>query len=372
MNINWQQTFDLAGLPLANRAVVAPMSRVSTRGDGMPTAAMRDYYQRFAIGGFGLIITEGIYPIGTASQGYTDQPGLATPEQIQAWATVTEAVHDVGGRIVAQLMHAGALSQHLPTTVGPSAIKPRGVKLVEYGGTGAYPTPEALTADLIEDIVDGFAATAAHAAEAGFDGIEIHAANGYLLDQFLTPYTNTRTDQYGGSAVARARLTADVVRAVRERLDRRTVVGVRLSHAKVNDSHHQWRDASEASDIFCSIAAAGPHYLHLAGEGRPWTESGRAADGTPLGALARRLTGLPVMVNGALHSADLIDHVLGSDEADLVSVGRPALADPDWPHRIREDDVPRPFHSDMIKPVATIENTAAYVQRSIPEGSLRS
>jgi 2,4-dienoyl-CoA reductase-like NADH-dependent reductase (Old Yellow Enzyme family) len=365
------QPIALAGRQLSNRLAVAPMSRVSTRGDGVPTAAMVHYYRRYAGGGFGSVITEGIYPIGPGSQGYPNQPGLVTAEQVQAWAAVTSAVHGEGGLVVAQIMHAGALSQHLRATVGPSAVTPRGEMMPEYGGAGAYPTPVALTADLIDDVVDGFAATAALAVDAGFDGIEIHAANGYLLDQFLTPYTNLRTDRYGGSASARAQLTADIVRAVTSRTRGKVLVGVRLSQAKVNDSHHRWHNADEASEIFGTIAAAHPTYLHLAGEGRPWTESGRAADGTPLGELARRLTGLPVMVNGALHGIELIERVLRSGEADLVSIGRPALADPDWAHRIRQGQTPRPFDHGMITPAATVETTEAFLQRSASDGSPR-
>ncbi|MBP1818287.1 NADH:flavin oxidoreductase [Mycobacterium sp. OAE908] len=349
--------FTLSTLKLANRVVVAPMSRVSTCGDGVPTAQMSDYYRRFAEGGFGMIITEGIYPPGPAAQGYANQPALTSTATVEGWRSVTTAVHRCGGIIFAQIMHAGALSQHLQTTLGPSAVTPRGAKMPEYGGSGSYSTPQALSQSEIEDIVDGFARSAALAEEAGFDGVEVHAANGYLLDQFLTDYTNTRSDRYGGSACARARLTAEVITAVIERTQDRAPVGVRLSQAKVNDSHHKWVNAREAEDIYTTIAAAKPAYLHLAGEGRPWTQSGRAADGTALGALARRSTGLPVIVNGGLHTPELIEQTLADGEADLVSLGRPALADPAWPTRVRDGDTPDAFVADFITPSATLANT---------------
>jgi 2,4-dienoyl-CoA reductase-like NADH-dependent reductase (Old Yellow Enzyme family) len=349
--------FTLSALELSNRVAVAPMSRVSTNGDGRPTEQMVDYYRRFAEGGFGLIITEGIYPVGPAAQGYANQPSLTSDGHVQSWRSVTTAVHRHGGIIIAQLMHAGALSQHLKDTLGPSAVTPRGTKMPEYGGRGAYSTPQSASDAQIAEIVAGFAHSAALAEAAGFDGVEVHAANGYLLDQFLTDYTNTRVDRYGGTACARARLTADVVDAITHSTQGRLPVGVRLSQAKVNDSRHRWAHAREAEDIFTTIAAPNPAYLHLAGEGRPWTLSGRAADGTALGALARRSTGLPVIVNGGLHTPASIEQTLADGEADLVSLGRPALADPSWPIRVKHGRTPEPFDVEYITPSATLSNT---------------
>jgi len=318
---------------------------------------MADYYRRFIEGRFGLVITEGIYPVGPAARGYTNQPGLTSVEHVEGWRQVTDAVHDSGGHIVAQLMHAGALSQHLESTLAPSAIAPRGTKMPEYGGAGRYPEPRAATADDITDIIDGFAASASLAEQAGFDGLEVHAANGYLLDQFITDYTNTRTDQYGGSASARARLTAEVTAAAIDSVGGRLPVGVRLSQAKVNDSRHRWLDAREAKEIFATVAASSPAYLHLAGEGRPWTQSGRTADGTALGALARHSTGLPVIANGGLHTVALVHEVLSEGEADLISLGRAALADPSWPNAIAEGRTPEPFDVALITPSASLDNS---------------
>ncbi|PZS34193.1 MAG: NADH:flavin oxidoreductase [Pseudonocardiales bacterium] len=364
------QPISVGGRELRNRIVVAPMSRVSTCGDGVPTEQMCDYYRKFSLGGFGLTISEGTYPLGPASRGYANQPGLTTPAQAAGWEAVTSAVHAAGGLIVAQLMHAGALSQHLTATLGPSAVTPRGQKMAEYGGSGPYPTPAAASEAEISDIIAGFAASAALAVDAGFDGVEVHAANGYLLDQFLTAHLNSRSGRYGGTAAARTQLTADVTTAVRDSTGGRILIGVRLSQAKVNDSHHQWADEQEATDIFATVAAARPDYLHLAGEGRPWTDNGRAADGTPLGALARDVTGVPVIVNGGLHTPELIARVLDSGEADLASLGTAALADPDWPARIRASQKPRPFDPAMITPAATVQNTYNFLHS--PAGAPRS
>lgn len=361
------QPLTLAGHRLPNRVVVAPMSRVSTSGDGVPTEQMRQYYRRFALGGFAMILTEGIYPAGPASQGYTDQPGLVTADQVTEWRSVTDAVHAAGAPIIAQLMHAGALSQHLGRTVAPSVVTPKGAKMPEYGGSGPFPIPASLTPDAIAQVVAGFASSARLAAEAGFDGVEVHAANGYLLDQFITPYTNTRSDRHGGSASARAQLTADVIGAIREATAAPWVVGVRLSQAKVNDSHHTWRDQQEAAAIFGTVAGSGPDYLHLAGEGRSWTDSGRAADGTALGALAKRVSGLPVIVNGGLDAPGPVHQVLTTGEADLVSIGRGALADPDWPHHARTGRPRRQFDRAMTTPSVTLQNTENYLH-NLTEG----
>ena len=358
------QPITLAGKELPNRLVVAPLSRVSTSGDGVPTQQMRDYYGTFADGGFGLVITEGIYPIGPGAQGYADQPALGNEAQLDGWRSVVEAVHDRGALIVAQLMHAGALSQVLQRTVGPSPHAPRGHMLPEYGGSGPFPIPTELTQAQIDEIVAGFAASATLARAAGFDGVEVHAAHGYLLDQFLTDYTNDRTDAYGGSPGARSRLTGEVLGAVRTSTGGRLAIGLRLSQAKINDSRHMWRDEGEATQILSTATAAGPDYVHLAAEGRPWTESGRAADGTALGPLARAVSGVPVMVNGGLHDPALADEVLRTGQADLVSIGRGALADPHWPIKVRAGTAVRQFDADMITPSASVQNTIDFLRRT--------
>ena len=208
--------FHIGALELKNRLAVAPMTRVSAAPDGTPTDEMAAYYGEFARGGFGIVLTEGLYTDTSHSQGYLNQAGIATDEHVEGWRRVVDAVHAAGTPIVAQLMHAGALSQgnsHGVETVGPSAVAPRGEMLTEYGGSGRWPTPRALTAADIDAVVEGYVAAATRATSAGFDGVEVHAANGYLLDQFLTDYTNTRDDEYGGVVANRIRLTANVIGA---------------------------------------------------------------------------------------------------------------------------------------------------------------
>lgn len=354
----------LGNLALPNRLAVAPMTRVSATPDGDATAEMADYYATFAGGGFGLIITEGTYTDTTHSQGYLNQPGLATDAHEQAWRPVVDAVHAHGVPIIAQLMHAGALSQgnsYGEHTIAPSAITPRGQKLEEYGGSGPWPTPAALPAGEIDSVIAGFVAAASRAREAGFDGVEVHAANGYLLDQFLTDYTNTRDDRYGGGIANRVRLTAEILHAIRAELGPDFLVGVRLSQTKVNDFTHRWAGgAAEAETIFTALAGTGVDYLHIASEGRNFIDTARLSDGRTITALARTVSGLPVLANGGMHDLQQAADVLDGGHADLLTVGRGALANPDLPKKVSAGADLAAFDHAMLSPMATIGNTRAW------------
>jgi 2,4-dienoyl-CoA reductase-like NADH-dependent reductase (Old Yellow Enzyme family) len=336
------------------------MTRVSATPDGVPTEDMADYYAAFADGGFGLIITEGVHPDAEHSQGYLNQPGLVTDAHVAGWRTITDRARAAGAVVIAQLMHAGALSQgnpHRAGTVGPSAVQPRGEMMPEYGGSGPWPAPAELTARDLERIVEGFAAAAVRAREAGFDGVEIHAANGYLLDQFLTEYTNLRTDAYGGSPAGRARLTAEVTGAVRAAVGSEFLVGVRLSQTKVNDFGYRWPGGRrEAETIYTAVADARADYLHIASEGRAFLETAVLDGGATTTALARGTTGLPVIANGGMHDPRQAEQVLTDGHADLLSVARGALANPDLPHRLATGAPLEPFDRAMLSPGVTLDD----------------
>jgi 2,4-dienoyl-CoA reductase-like NADH-dependent reductase (Old Yellow Enzyme family) len=350
----------LGARTLRNRLAVAPMTRVSATPDGVPTPEMADYYRAFADGGFGLIVTEGIYPDTEHSQGYLNQPGLATDAHVAGWQAVTRRVHAAGAVLVAQLMHAGALSQgnpHRTGTVGPSAVQPRGEMMPEYGGSGPWAVPAELGVRDLERIVDGFVAAALRAREAGFDGVEIHAANGYLLDQFLTDYTNRRTDTYGGSVTNRVRLTAEVTAAIRAAVGPEFLVGVRLSQTKVNDFEYRWPGGRrEAEIIYTALADAGAGYLHIASEGRAFFETALLDGGYTTTALARSSTGLPVIANGGMHDPRQAEQVLADGHADLLAIARGALANPDLPLRLATGAPLEPFDHSMLAPSVTLEN----------------
>ncbi|SEH01154.1 2,4-dienoyl-CoA reductase [Nonomuraea solani] len=359
------QPIRLGRLDLPNRLAVSPMTRVSAAPDGTPTSEMIDYYARYATGGFGLVITEGTYTDAVHSQGYLNQPGIVSAEHVAAWRGVADAVHAAGARVVLQLMHAGALSQgnrYRTDTAGPSAVPPVGRMLPEYGGSGPWPTPREMTGADIEAAIGGFVDSAVRAREAGFDGVELHGANGYLLDQFLTEYTNHRTDSYGGPVTNRIRLTAQVVAAIRDELGADFPVGVRLSQGKVNDFTHRWAGgAADARIVFGTLAGAGATYLHIASEGRDWNETARLDGGVTITGLARQVTGLPVIANGGMHDLAQAAQVLSDGHADLLSIGRGALANPDLPDRLSRGLPLEPYDRRMLEPMATLDNARRWL-----------
>ncbi|CAM4460206.1 NADH:flavin oxidoreductase [Paenibacillus tarimensis] len=371
MTDNLFTSMTIGGLTLDNRVGVAPMTRTSATPEGLATEAMISYYASFAHGGFGFIITEGIYPDDKFSQGYLNQPGLVTNEHVQSWRRVVEAVHQEGGKIIAQLMHAGALSQgnrFADTTIAPSAVLPKGEQMEFYGGKGPFREPREATKEDIQQMITGFAQAAKRAMSAGFDGVEIHGANGYVLDQFLTDYTNRRLDEYGGSTENRVRLLVEVINAVKEAVGDKFTVGIRISQGKVNDYTHKWAGREkEAAIIFGQIGTAKPDYIHVTeyeawqpafpeGEGTHATDPAFEKGQSSLAALAKRYGGVPVMANGKLDNPDSASTILAKGEADLITIGKGALANHDWVNKVKHNQPLAVFQPDKIlSPDATIK-----------------
>lgn len=350
--------FKIGPINCANRAFLAPMTRVSGTQDGHVGPLMQPYYETFAKGGFAAIISEGVYTDKAFSQGYKFQPGIADQQQAESWKSLISAVQGYDCNFILQLMHAGALSQYnrfVTGTRGPSAVQPLGAQLEFYRGSGAYPLPKEMSVREIEFAIQGFVDCARRAEDAGVDGVEIHGANGYLLDQFLTSYTNNRSDGYGGDCLGRIKLTCEIIERVAEALDERTAVGVRISQSKVNDADHHWEEADSAAQIvFKQLAAAGARYIHTTelAATRPAFSSGLAT----LSELAREYSGLPVIANGGLGDPQAAEEILNDGKADLISLGKPALATPDWPHRVRTGLPLNKFNFDMFSPIADLES----------------
>ena len=259
---------DVHGLAVKNRLAVAPMTRITATADGLATETMVRYYERFSRGGFGTVITEGIYLDRAFSQGYLYQPGIADEGQAIAWKSVVKGIKAHGAVAIAQLMHAGAISQgnrFRDQAVGPSAIQPKGTQLAFYHGKGPYALPLQITEEQLADAIASFADAASRAIViAGFDAVEIHGANGYLLDQFLTEYTNTRSDRWAGSMKDRMRLIVETFKAVRAKIGPKVPIGVRISQGKVNDFQHKWSGAeSDAEIIFGTLADIGADFIHV-------------------------------------------------------------------------------------------------------------
>lgn len=335
------------------------MTRVSATADGIPTDRMGSYYKVFADGGFGLLITEGLYIDDQTSQGYFFQPGIANPAQAQAWKRVVGGIHARGAKFFAQLMHAGSQSQGNPRTAatwGPSAVRPKGEQLAMYRGSGPYPIPEAMTAEHIGQVRAAFVHAAQLARDAGFDGVEIHGANGYLLDEFLTDYMNTRTDEYGGNVANRVRLATEVCGDVAAAVGADLAVGIRISQGKVSDSHHRWASREDdAATIFTALSDTGIDYIHT-------TEYRALAPafgdtGPTLAQLAKQHSGLSIIANGHLDDPRDAAMIIDSGAADVVALAKPALANRDWPRRVLTGQPLAPdLPADLLGPVATVKD----------------
>ncbi|WP_269082483.1 NADH:flavin oxidoreductase [Aneurinibacillus tyrosinisolvens] len=361
----------IGNMKLKNRIGLAPMTRVSASDDGQATELMLRYYESFAKGGFGFLITEGAYPDEAYSPGYLNQSGIANEKHATAWKRVTDAVHQAGSKIIVQLMHAGAQQQENPYkngSIGPSAVRVKGEKVPAYGGEGPFDTPKEMTKEDIQDVIRGFANAAKLAKDAGFDGVEIHGANGYLLDEFLTDYLNQRTDEYGGSTENRARILIEVAQAVREAVGSDFVVGIRISQGKVSDYKHKWAGAEkDAEIIFSSLSKAGLDYIHVT----EYDATRPAFEGTELtlAALAKKYGSVPVIANGNLEDPEKAERLLKSGEADLITLGKGALANHDWPQRVVKGGPLQEFDPKVLEPKANIkEQEIPKVEINFTEG----
>jgi 2,4-dienoyl-CoA reductase-like NADH-dependent reductase (Old Yellow Enzyme family) len=348
------------GHTVKNRISVAPMTRITATEDGRATETMTRYYERFARGGFGTVITEGTYTDRAFSQGYVHQPGMTDESQAHAWNPVVNGIKAHGALAIAQMMHAGAISQgnrFRDNTVGPSAIQPKGKQMTFYHGKDRYVLPAAITEEQIAETIAGFAGSAARAIEvAGFDAIEIHGANGYLLDQFLTDYANNRMDRWGGATEKRVRLIVETFKAVRAKVGANVPVGVRISQGKVNDYHHKWAGAErDAEIIFGSLADAGADFIHVT-EFEAWKPA-FAEGGPSLMRLAKRYAPqATIFANGSLHNIEQAVAAL-DDGADIVTIGRGALANPDLPKRLSNGRALNEFDPAILGPIADIKET---------------
>jgi N-ethylmaleimide reductase len=310
-----------------NRLVMAPLTRNRADAAGVPGDLAVEYYAQRASAG--LIISEGTQP-SAVGQGYLNTPGLHSAEQVAGWRRVADAVHERGGRIVAQLMHAGRVShpdnKHGLETVAPSALAAPN-QMFTAGGPEPHPVPRALELDEIPAVVEEYVQAARNAVEAGLDGVEVHAANGYLIHQFLAPGANQREDRYGGSPENRARFAIEVTRAVAAAIGPERV-GIRISPA------HNIQGATETdpADVEATygalveaIAPLGLAYLSVLADPR--------AD------LVQRLRkdfGGVVIANdgfGEVTTRETAQAILDEDLADAVAVGRLFLANPDLPRR---------------------------------------
>lgn len=319
----------LGPYPLPNRIVMAPMTRNRAGPGNVPPPLAAEYYAQRASAG--LIISEGS-PVSPQAVGYPATPGIYTDEQVAGWQRVTDAVHDAGGRIFIQLWHTGRVSHPdlqpdgaLP--VAPSPLKAEGMAMT-FEGPKPHVTPRALDTEEIPGIVEQFRTAAGNALAAGFDGAEIHGANGYLLDQFLRDGSNQRTDEYGGPVENRARLLLEVTTAVAEvwGADR---VGVRLSPLQPFNGMRDSNPEATFSYVVDRLNEPGLAYLHITEMGKE--SPGAAGPAFDLSVLRQIYRG--IYMTNAGYDRDSANAALKAGRADLVSFGVLFLANPDLPAR---------------------------------------
>jgi N-ethylmaleimide reductase len=326
------QPYHLGPLTLQNRIVLAPLTRSRAEGN-VPNALMAEYYGQRNSGG--LLITEGTSP-SPNGLGYPRIPGIFSPAQVAGWQAVTRAVHAGGAKIFMQLMHTGRIghANNLPErarVLAPSAIAAAGEMYTDQAGLQPHPLPEAMTLADIAAAEAEFVQGAQNAIAAGFDGIELHGANGYLLEQFLRPTSNQRTDQYGGSFADRARFVLEVAQQVCAAIGRERV-GIRLSPFGVfNDMPHYDDMAEEYIELAGALGKLGLAYLHIV------DHSASGAPEVPEAvkqAMAEKFGGTVIRCGGYTVERAMAD--IDAGKADLIAVGRDFLANPDLPRRWRE------------------------------------
>lgn len=321
----------LGELELPNRLVMAPLTRVRSGKEGIPGPLVVEHYRQRA--SLGLIVSEGTYP-SRAGRGFPGQPGLVTEEQLKGWANVTSAVHAEGGRIFAQVMHAGRVT-HEDTNGGHEVVAPSAIAIDgqtrTYEGKKPFPVPRALSVTELPGIVQEFVTASLNAIGAGFDGVELHSANGYLLHEFLAPSSNQRDDAYGGSPANRARFVIEVAQAVADAVgaDR---VGIRIS-PEHNVQGAVELDAADVTETYkVLVDALAPLQLAYLSVLHKDPTSELVRD------LRTRFGGTFLLNSGfgVITTREEALAIVTDGHADAVVVGRPAIANPDLVRRWRE------------------------------------
>ncbi len=343
----------LAGQTIANRIAMAPLTRQMAEADGTPTDEMAAYYARRARGGFGLIITEGTYEEDKLGcRAYLSQPGIANKKHVKGWKKSAKAIHDNGAKGILQLMHGGRVSD--PRVLGGKA--PVSASATQSGGWTLYTDSDderqirdiknktwpkvtfgkarALTVKELGIVADGFADGAARAVEAGFDGVEIHGANGYLLWQFINPKTNLREDEFGGSPENNVRFARMVCERVRKAIGKDKIITLRVSQDGVDDFVGAFPGGvNYARAIGNALRGAEIDAIHWSSFG--WRDNRDPKNKTPMSTVIRKASGIPVITNGGIADGAEAEACLKEAGGDMVAIGRQSFTHPDWPYIVR-------------------------------------
>lgn len=361
--------FTLNGVTLANRTVMAPMTRNHSPG-GVPGADVAAYYRRRAEGGAGLILTEGTAPNHPEAKNMPDVPHMYGEEALAGWTRVVDDVHAAGGRIFSQLWHVGAVQGQGEPKLPRAPISPSGLLKPDTK------VGEPMTLAEVEAMIEIYGQAAADAQLVGFDGIELHGAHGYLIDQFFWEGTNRRTDKYGGDLVARTQFGVDVIRECRRRVGPKFPMQLRFSQWKLQDYGARLATTPDELGRFLEpLAAAGIDAFHCSTR-RFWEPEFEGSD-LNLAGWTKKITGKPTITvgsvslevdfavslgrapapktdgNGAGRAAhmDRLVEMLARGDFDLVAVGRAILADPAWAAKVSQSDFSElsPFTPDVLK-----------------------
>lgn len=340
----------LGPLTLRNRIAMAPLTRQMAEADGTPTAEMAAYYARRARGGVALVISEGAFEQeGMQSRAYLSQPGIANDRHVEGWRRICDAVHAHGAKIILQLMHGGRVCDPrcLGGKPGVSASATQSPGWVLYTDTDyekeirairgpwpkvTFPPARALEVAEIHAIAEGFAEGARRAVAAGADGVEVHGANGYLLWQFINPRTNLREDAFGGSPENNIRFARLVGERIRAAIGPDRLLTLRLSQDGVDDFTGAWPGVAYAEAVGRALAGSAYDALHWASF--DWRANRQTDSAEPMALALRRTSGLPVIVNGGIADGPGAEAALEAG-CEMVAVGRPLFAHPDWPYIVR-------------------------------------
>jgi N-ethylmaleimide reductase len=325
--------YKLGQVELKNRVVMAPMTRCRAIGN-IPNDLIASYYKQRASAG--LIITEGTSP-SPNGLGYARIPGIFSDAQVEGWKKTTDAVHSNGGKIFVQLMHTGRMGHpfNLPAgaeVVAPSAIASTGQMYTDSHGMQDLPVPRAMTAEEIVIAKKEYMKASINAITAGFDGVELHGANGYLLEQFLSPVSNQRTDSYGGSVENRTRFVTEVVTAVGQAIGM-DKVAIRLSPYGVGGGMSAYPEVNETYEYLAEqLDKMGILYIHLV------DHSAMGAPVVPVAikqAIRSRLKNTLILAGG--YSKELAEQDLDNGRADIIAFGKPFISNPDLVERMQND-----------------------------------
>jgi 2,4-dienoyl-CoA reductase-like NADH-dependent reductase (Old Yellow Enzyme family) len=348
-------TFDLKGFTLKNRIGVAPMTRMSSKNDSIPRRDVLDFLVRRATNGAAIVYTEAIVTDYESAQGYPGQARLLTQRQIDAWKPVVEKIHEQGAVAVMQMFHCGRMAwpeiNPAGRVIAPSPIVPRQKNPL----TGhPYPLPDEMSRFDIEHITNGFVETARGAVEAGFRGIEIHGAHGYLICNFLSSYSNRRLDDYGGPVENRFRFARDIIRAVRSVVPENRLLTFRISDWGVADPEVSLFETRETYQQMIRLLSREPidaisvstydYSLHAFGTDRNMAQ------------LTREATFLPIMICGKIYDRASAESAL--TDADIVLSAKSMLLNPHWVADLRENKALRPYSSE--------EANIAYTEAALP------